>query len=361
MFLMEGGSIMVNHAPTDRIKNFTQRQYITDLYDIEKKKYVLDMRQKEIEDKIFQLTNPDRNFERSEEYYKARQNLMDYSVKNEPGRRNTLSENLGIIFGPSFCCVIIAFVLDFIVNFVVEYSHAPRNFFLWIALGLSVIGALRALFQDLAAQMRIKKYQDDHDYVNKKNSEEIAYWKAVFDNRLSRYDSHIRNDVLPFYEKELQEVKSNQIKINNLLNSLYSLRINDTLVYHPSYRGLTPVSIIFGYFDTGRVSKFEGYDGAYNLYEDEKMKGMIITKLDEVVKKIGDLENTMYYVQAALSECNTQISQLSNNVTKAIENHSRSSYTIENKLDQIKTNTENAAYYSRLSRDLDIYNSYYRR
>ena len=91
------------------------------------------------------------------------------------------------------------------------------------------------------------------------------------------------------------------------------------------------------------------------------MKGMIITKLDEVVKKIGDLENTMYYVQDALSECNTQISQLSNNVTKAIENHSRNSYAIEKKLDQINTNTENAAYYLRLSRDLDVYNSYYRR
>ena len=154
IFLKGGESIVVNHAPIDRIKNFTQRQYITDLYDIEKKKYVLDMRQKEIEDKIYQLTNPDRNFERSDEYYKAQQNLIDYSVRN-PGKRATLSDNLFLIFTLPIFCIIFAFVLDFIVNFLKINSHAPRNFFLWIALGLAILGALYALFQGIKYQMRL--------------------------------------------------------------------------------------------------------------------------------------------------------------------------------------------------------------
>lgn len=112
------------------------------------------------------------------------------------------------------------------------------------------------------------------------------------------------------YRAEKRQVKANIEKLETTLSELYSMRINGVLCLHPNYQGLVPVSIIYGYFDTGRCTQLQGHEGAYNLYEDERVKGLIINKLDGISQQLNKINGTMSYVASAIDSCNNRLSTL---------------------------------------------------
>lgn len=168
------------------------------------------------------------------------------------------------------------------------------------------------------------------------------------------------------YRTEKRQVKANIEKLENTLRELYSMRINGVLCLHPNYQGLIPVSIIYGYFDTGRCTQLQGHEGAYNLYEDEKMKGMIISKLDYVSNQLSRLNGTMSYVADALDECNSRLMNLEdsgNDMAKQIgrlnKNVNSLNSNVSKRMGAIEANTANAAYYSEVSARCDVFNTVY--
>lgn len=135
---------------------------------------------------------------------------------------------------------------------------------------------------------------------------------------------------------------------------------------HPNYRGLIPISVIYGYFDTGRCTQLQGHEGAYNLYEDEKMKGIIINKLETVSKQLGDLQSSMVYVGQAIQECNSLLSDLEaegERMTAAVHSMNKSVSNrlggVSNQLSYIETNTANSAYYAEVGAKMATFNTVY--
>ncbi len=74
-----------------------------------------------------------------------------------------------------------------------------------------------------------------------------------------------------------------------LLEKLY----NKNIIY-PKYCTLPALTSIYEYFMTGRCTELTGPHGAYNLYEDEVRKDMIINRLDTVIENLEQIRYNQY-------------------------------------------------------------------
>lgn len=136
--------------------------------------------------------------------------------------------------------------------------------------------------------------------------EETSYQKALVDNEQFL---HEKERLLPLLEQDYQILKRHYNKICSTLQQYYDLNI-----IYPKYRGIIPVSMFVQYFASGRVSKLEGHTGAYNLYEQELLQRIIISKLDIVISRLDEIQSTQYELAQALQQSNQKITALSNRV-----------------------------------------------
>lgn len=170
----------------------------------------------------------------------------------------------------------------------------------------------------------------------------------------------------PINEREQEQALHQLCAVYNTLEMLYNLRVNGVLCLHPNYQGLVPISIIYGYFDTGRCSQLQGHEGAYNLYEDEKMKGMIIGKLNVVLKQLNQLNRSMIYVGKAIEKCNSRLSDLESAGNRMISSVNNMNSNVSNRLNgvsnqmsAIEANTANSAYYAEVGARMSTFNTVY--
>lgn len=210
---------------------------------------------------------------------------------------------------------------------------------------------------------KIKKYNDE---AIKYNNERYKYWKDEYYKERQLASNRFDENEGALIDNEAEMIKGIKSKVAATLKELYNLRINGVLCLHPNYQGLIPISIIYGYFDTGRCSQLQGHEGAYNLYEDEKMKGMIISKLDIVSQQLGELNNAMVYVGKAIEECNERLSDLESTSERMISsvnsmnsNISNQLNGVSNQMSAIESNTANSAYYAEVGAKMTTFNTVY--
>lgn len=128
------------------------------------------------------------------------------------------------------------------------------------------------------------------------------------------------------------------------------------------YRNLIAICSFFQYFDTRRCSEFEGPHGAYNLYTDEMYKKMIIMKLDVIISKLDQIQNTQRELYRVLNECSQKISDLKNamnsvsdNIVNSIAELSSTAGNISDKLSSIEQSNSIMAYNSKFIAEIKRY------
>ena len=116
-------------------------------------------------------------------------------------------------------------------------------------------------------------------------------------------------------QSNLDAVRRQYKKTDAALSKLYSLN-----VVHPEYRSITAIASFYQYIDTGRCSKLKGHEGAYNLFEDEKFKGILILKLDELSNQMRQYQSVLFY---ALSEINNTIDKWGSHISNSINSQTQ--------------------------------------
>lgn len=312
---------------------FNQHRFISDIYECEKQKYILEKRQNKllntIKQKEFCPDYFDTNFynkydNESKNHIKRpiKPKLQSFSWPDELLHATIVGIPSGIVFT----------ILHLIIHKIVrgDLSSFELGFGTLIAIVVTVAVCIRNKNNNekyyikalRSYEKECKEAKEKDKKIDEYNLERSKYWQNEYEkyrNKIIDNAKIYKNTVMP----EVNEIKRSLNAVNNTLQSLYNLRINGVLCLHPNYQGLVPISIIFGYFDTGRCNKLEGHEGAYNLYEDEKIRGMIINKLDTVLKKINQLNHSMIYVGQAIEECNSQLSVLesaSNRMISSVNN-----------------------------------------
>jgi len=106
-------------------------------------------------------------------------------------------------------------------------------------------------------------------------------------------------------DAEIELLQTRLGKTRALLNKLYSLNI-----IFAKYHNFVAVCSFYEYFLSGRCSKLEGHEGAYNIYETEIRLDMILTKLDDVIAHLSKIEQNQYTLYDAICKGNDSIKQL---------------------------------------------------
>lgn len=387
----------------DNIKQFSQKQFITDLYSCETAIYTLQKRIKEIDKKI-KAVDYIKPFSvaswYSSTFYKKYSKIQK-GVKKYPdmpkefkGRKLGLFDLIESCVATGSVAVAVGVIVMIIFCFT-DFSRGFENAAFWIiVLGITFgpsafdlitnyIGKSNYLSEMKEYEAACKKIEEENSKIyeeNKKNEDtyknQYYEWvereRAKYDKFVVKEKSKIKLKILALQNEKKEAVRQLQ-NAQKTLAELYSLRINGVLCIHPNYQGLLPVSIIYGYFDTGRCSMLEGHEGAYNLYEDERMKGMIITQLASVAKQLNNLNTTMYYVGQAVNRCEKQLQLLNSNMDSVLSSITSMEGSVVSSLDTLgakvgrieatsartQESVANAAYYSEVNAKISAFNTFY--
>ena len=109
-------------------------------------------------------------------------------------------------------------------------------------------------------------------------------------------------------------------------------------VIYPKYRNLPALTSIYEYLITGRCEGLTGPHGAYNLYEDEVRKDMVISQLSVVIQNLEQIKQNQYMLYQQVKE----IQQTTNSIEKELRQIK--GYSV-----QIASLTALNAYYSALN------------
>lgn len=361
-----------NLAQNDNLV-FNQHTFISDIYECEKQKYILEeMRRSTMVKWGGPILSENLNFEHTS-YYKKYCNdckkKKPFPNKVSPPKTESI-EFIGDYILEYTPITALGGVIAGIIFDIASNSWKAGLVVFIVAI---IIGIVLGIYKYVNEKDKYNGYLKEVDSVKKQNLEidkynqgRYKYWKEqlIKDNDELR-ENFMKNE-RPIIAREKKEIELQLSAVYDTLEMLYNLRINGVLCLHPNYQGLVPISIIYGYFDTGRCTQLQGHEGAYNLYEDEKMKGMIINKLDIVSQQLGQLNNSMTYVVQAIQECNERLSDLEsasdrmiNSVNNMNNNVTSRLNGVSNQMIAIEENTANSAYYAEVGARMTTFNTVY--
>lgn len=150
---------------------------------------------------------------------------------------------------------------------------------------------------------KIKNIEDKYEIENEE--------KRII---LRKKDDIITN-LLNKNEDLINQIQENLELVNEKLEELYSANI-----IFEKYRNLTAISMFYEFFVSSRVSKLEGRDGAYNLFESEIRQNIIIVKLNDICEHLEDIKQNQYCMYKELVNINMSLA-VSNIYTSLIEKH----------------------------------------
>lgn len=146
--------------------------------------------------------------------------------------------------------------------------------------------------------------------LNEENKKATKYNEKVYDSMVEKDKRRIASELRQkaFLEAEIRRIQSANQKTKATLTTLYKKNI-----IHPNYRGLVPICSLYGYFDTGVCTQLEGHEGAYNKYDTESRLDRIIVKLDQVIQRLDEIQETQWVLYDSIQESNRKASQLIRN------------------------------------------------
>ena len=112
---------------------------------------------------------------------------------------------------------------------------------------------------------------------------------------------------LPEKRQILAECTRSVEESQQLLDKLYELN-----VIFPKYRDLVAVSQMYEYVASGRCNTLSGYEGAYNLYEQELRMNIVISHLEDIYDQLEEISTNQYMLYSAICESNNLLLEVAN-------------------------------------------------
>ncbi len=190
------------------------------------------------------------------------------------------------------------------------------SFFPFMICG-AVVGGILDISTIISKISKRKKIKKENRQIAKKNCQVAEYSKICAANLHAEL-----NRAIPLYNQTL-----------SILEQLY----NQGIIY-TKYRSLVPVSMLYEYLTSGRCSCLEGATGAYNLYEQEIRMNLIVSKLDDIINRLDQIQEHQSMLAHAIQESNHIAQNVYNSIIKC-----------NSQLKEITENTESANYFAQIS------------
>lgn len=242
------------------------------------------------------------------------ESIIDKSHKNKDFDYKFEKKGFGSVIGKTIRNSIIALVI------IAMFHQYLCESILKLPNDSNTIGIIGLIFIGLWIFISIFsfiKYTIQRKIENKKIDNE----KQEYSKEIDRYNADVDayNLTQKAQRKDLKERKNAANKqlqeTNELLQKLYSLD-----VVHKKYQNFVAIATICEYFETGRCNSFDGYTGAYNIYEQETRQDIIISRLEDILYSLEDIKKNQFFMYCAIQEGNKLAGQLLQNGNELKEN-----------------------------------------
>lgn len=197
---------------------------------------------------------------------------------------------------------------------------------------LFILGGLGlALWCDFWLGPKIEKAEYEELYAEEKKKIDAENTNIEAMNMVAKIEIDRRLKAL---DAEYSIAKRQLDETRNILHKMY----NKAIIF-PKYRNFTAVSSFYEYIDSGRCTRLDGHEGAYNIFENEIRQNIIIQKLDEAVRMLKKIEQNQYMLYDAIRETNRVIGNIGQNLDSALNQ-------IDTKMDAVVENTYISSYNS---------------
>lgn len=164
-------------------------------------------------------------------------------------------------------------------------------------------------------------------------------------------DLKIKNDAnLKYYYSQLNPAQESLKAAGESLAKLYSENL-----LPQKYRNFATVATMFEWLATGRCTSIYGHGGLFDTYEDYKQHEAIITKIDEVGKRLDCIESNQDILISEVQRSNEIAEKTYNSVKNVEKTQERIAYDVE----KIKTNSNIMLYNQRQQNAWLEYQTYY--
>ncbi len=186
--------------------------------------------------------------------------------------------------------------------FVFEFAIESFWILALIGLGMAVVG--------------IGKVVDDRKY-NQRLEMESENAQKKYINDTENYNRAMKSyaadlAIADSLKKKLPQMKQRLSKNKTALTQFYSQNV----IYY-TYRNLVAVSSFNDYLMSGRCKSLEGHEGAYNIYSTESRLDRLITQMDEVIKRLKQIQHNQNSLYQVVQESNKKIDALQESVMQS--------------------------------------------
>ena len=273
------------------------KEYLSIILDMEKNVYIQDRTIKIIKSKI--------------KTYGIKKDV-EYPIHNEAAPEYEIYIlKTGVIFA------IIGFVIDIIINW--SRFFDSDGIFAGVTallhgilpgLGVGIVGGL--IFGSIIASNKRKEQQKELDEEYQKELEQFKKLTSADEERLN-----VENKKKEALLSNINALESKYLESKSRLEDFYSYGI-----IAPKYQhNIVAISSFYQYLIEKRTYCLE-YDpstadrGAYNIYNEEAQRGVIISQLNVVIDKLDQVIENQRTLQNTLREANEKINYLSKKVDR---------------------------------------------
>lgn len=255
-------------------------------------------------------------------------NTLDkmYQKRNSLGRKITIEmpncERAETDYGEYMLTVGLIFgVIGFVIGLFARWGEFWNNsgifaiilaplFGIFIALIVGILSAI--IIGPIVAKCSSNKEQAEYDSDYKYRLNEYDRLKSVDEKRV-RNENIIRGNI----QREIEILEEKYADSKKRLNEFYSYNIVDQKYWH----NIVAISSFYQYLSEKRTYSLEfdqktGDRGAYNIYNEEAQRGIIIIQLGKVLDKLDQVIENQYTLQNTLRDANRKINSLSSNINQ---------------------------------------------
>lgn len=262
------------------------KKYVNTVLDLEKEKMVLENTYSKM--------------------VKKRDSLGKHVKLPEPPKKQRIDAGKKQFNGASVCYLITFITLLAMLSNILQSRGNPNPVY--------IFGFITIIIMSLALGIVI-----NHFAYKKLENESEKLSREDYNKRYDEYNKTIIEDakrrdrelaLIPQMNNDINIIVNEYNKINELLKSYYSLD-----VIYPSYHGdFVALAMFAQYLNMGMCYTLTGHEGCYTLYEQQKLQGIIITKLNVIISQLNEISSQLrslqYSLLQAISETNEKIDKL---------------------------------------------------
>ncbi len=155
--------------------------------------------------------------------------------------------------------------------------------------------------------------------IQKEYDKEYSYKMKEYDRLKNEDEKRVRNEniIRGNIQREIEILEEKYADSKNRLNEFYNYNIVDQKYWH----NIVAISSFYQYLSEKRTYSLEfdqktGDRGAYNIYNEEAQRGIIIIQLGKVLDKLDQVIENQYTLQNTLRNANRKINSLSSNINQ---------------------------------------------